>query len=123
MNDLRLVFSHVRLRLRLLGGRQIDLGLSHVHELPGLLEHLLIEPDLGLLLLMFLFQFGDHDPAELLALLHLVADIHVELLDEAGDLGEHGGLLVASMDPGFPTVAVMFRSSGLTTRTAAGPVW
>ena len=100
-DDLRLVSSHVRLGFLLVGIRHVDLGLGQIHQLLGLLDHVVVEFDLGKLLLMFLLQFGNDDLAEHLALLHLVADVHVELLDEAGDLGENRCLLIGLDEAGL----------------------
>ena len=48
-----------------------DLGLGQLHQLLGLLDHAVVQLDLGQLLLVLFVQFGNEDLAEHLALFHL----------------------------------------------------
>ena len=77
----RIALASSRLRL----GR-LDVGLGHLHHLAGQLDPFLVELDGRLLRPEILDQLGHEEGGEHVALLHLVADVHVPLLDIAGQL-------------------------------------
>ena len=56
-------------------------------------DHLPVQLDLRHLLLMFLVQLGNENLGQRVAFLHLVADVHVELLDKTRNLGVDRRLL------------------------------
>ena len=67
--------------------------------LVGLLHQRPVQLDLGLHLPVLLDQLGGGQLDQRRALLHPVADVHVPLLDEAGNLRVKGGALVRADHP------------------------
>ena len=92
-NDFRLILSHVRFCFGQLGDCHLDIALGHHHQLLGLLDQPFVQLDLRHLSLMVFVQFGDENLRQQIALFHLLADVHVEVLDEPGHLRENRGLL------------------------------
>ncbi len=92
-DDFGLILSHVGFRFGQLGDRRLDVALGHHHQLLGLLDETLVQVDLRHLSLMVFVQLGNEYLRQQIALFHLLADVHVEMLDEPGDLGENRGLL------------------------------
>ena len=84
--DLGLVLGQDRLGLDEPRLGRLDVGGGHLHHLAGQLDPFLVELDGRLLRPEILDQLGHEERGEHVALLHLVADVHVPLLDVAGQL-------------------------------------
>ena len=100
-NDFRLILSHVRSCLGQLSNRRLDIALGHHDQLLGLLDQTSCPiATCAVLLLMIFVQFGDKNLSQQLAFFHLVADVHVEVLDEPGYLRKIEVCSKASTKPG-----------------------
>ena len=109
--DLGLILVQDRLGLVEARLGRLDVGLGHLHHLEGQLDPLLVELDGRLLGPEVLDQLGHEQRGQRVSLLHLVADVHVPLLDigrSAWDRPTCARKL--SMKLGWPTTRTMVRT-------------
>ncbi len=100
-NHLGLVLSDVRLRFGQLGDGRLNVALGHGDQLLRLLDQPLVQLDLRHLPLVLFVQFGNENVRQQLALLDLLADVHVKVPDEARDLRKNRGLLIGVDESGL----------------------
>ena len=110
---IRLVLVQVGLGLEDVGGSHLHIALGHLHHAPGQVHLFFAQLDHGLFFAVASVQFGHEQVGDGLSLFQRVADVHVVLLDEAGDLGVERRLLEGVNVTRLADVAVQVAALGV----------
>ena len=111
--DVGLIFVQVGLGLEDVGGSHLHIALGHLHHAPGQVHLFFAQLDHGLFFAVASVQFRHEQVGDGLSLFQRVADVHVVLLDEAGDLGVERRLLEGVNVARLADVAVQVAALGV----------